>query len=139
MFYFTLYSLGLRLGEGLRLQVGDIDAARQRVPIRDAKGRKDRLVPLPGATLACLRLHPNSKRMIRLLQWLLKLDPNRALAWVKKRPSLKCPWCGTAMRIVQTRLPPLPVSPDSPDVVLGSWCAKHLQPAGIICYSVAEC
>ena len=30
VFYFTAYSLGLRLGEGLRLQVGDIDAARQR-------------------------------------------------------------------------------------------------------------
>jgi hypothetical protein len=27
VFFFTLYSLGLRLGEGLRLQVGDIDAA----------------------------------------------------------------------------------------------------------------
>nr|VFK34971.1 MAG: hypothetical protein BECKMB1821I_GA0114274_109311 [Candidatus Kentron sp. MB]VFK77072.1 MAG: hypothetical protein BECKMB1821H_GA0114242_109611 [Candidatus Kentron sp. MB] len=26
VFFFTLYSLGLRLGEGLRLQVGDIDA-----------------------------------------------------------------------------------------------------------------
>ena len=31
VFFFTLYSLGLRLGEGLRLQVGDIDAARDRV------------------------------------------------------------------------------------------------------------
>ncbi len=30
VFYFTVYSLGLRLGEGLRLQVGDIDAARRR-------------------------------------------------------------------------------------------------------------
>jgi len=28
VFYFTLYSLGLRLGEGLRWQVGDIDAVR---------------------------------------------------------------------------------------------------------------
>jgi len=53
--YFTLYSLGLRLGEGLRLQVGDIDAERRRVHIRDAKGNKDRLVPLPEATLALLR------------------------------------------------------------------------------------
>jgi site-specific recombinase XerD len=53
--YFTLYSLGLRLGEGLRLQVGDIDAERRRVPIRDAKGNKDRLVSLPEATLALLR------------------------------------------------------------------------------------
>ncbi len=55
VFFFTLYSLGLRLGEGLRLQVGDIDAERQRVHIRDAKGNKDRLVPLPAATLALLR------------------------------------------------------------------------------------
>lgn len=55
VFYFTLYSLGLRLGEGLRLEVGDIDAARGWVHIRNAKGRKDRLVPLPGATLAVLR------------------------------------------------------------------------------------
>lgn len=55
VFFFTLYSLGLRLGEGLRLQVGDIDADRGRVHIRDAKGNKDRLVPLPRATLNLLR------------------------------------------------------------------------------------
>lgn len=55
VFFFTLYSLGLRLGEGLRLTVGDIDAQRQRVHIRDAKGNKDRFVPLPDATLAMLR------------------------------------------------------------------------------------
>jgi site-specific recombinase XerD len=55
VFYFTLYSLGLRLGEGLRLKVGDIDAERQRVHIRDAKGNKDRFVPLPLTTLTLLR------------------------------------------------------------------------------------
>ncbi len=55
VFYFTLYSLGLRLGEGLRLQVGDIDAVRQRVHIRDSKGNKDRLVPLPNVTRDVLR------------------------------------------------------------------------------------
>jgi site-specific recombinase XerD len=53
--FFTLYSMGLRLGEGLRLQTGDIDAGRQRVHIRDAKGNKDRLVPLPTNTLNVLR------------------------------------------------------------------------------------
>ena len=64
VFFFTLYSLGLRLGEGLRLQVGDIDAERQRVHIRNAKGNKDRLVPLPDTTLTqlrefwCLHRHP---------------------------------------------------------------------------------
>jgi integrase/recombinase XerD len=55
VFFFTLYSLGLRLGEGLRLQVGDIDAARSRVHVRDAKGNKDRFVPLPQATHQHLR------------------------------------------------------------------------------------
>ena len=55
VFFFTLYSLGLRLGEGLRLQVSDIDAVRLRVHVRDAKGNKDRLVPLPVSTLALLR------------------------------------------------------------------------------------
>ncbi len=63
VFFFTLYSLGLRLGEGLRLTVGDIDGARQRVHVRDAKGNKDRFVPLPKATLLGLRhfwqLHRN--------------------------------------------------------------------------------
>jgi len=63
VFYFTVYSLGLRLGEGLRLEVGDIDAHRQRVHIRDAKGNKDRFVPLPETTLDLLRrfwqLHRN--------------------------------------------------------------------------------
>ena len=55
VFYFTVYSLGLRLGEGLRLEVGDIDSDRQRVHIRDAKGNKDRFVPLPDTTLNLLR------------------------------------------------------------------------------------
>ena len=47
LFFFTIYSLGLRIGEGVCLQVGDIDAVRKRGHIRDSKGNKDRLVPLP--------------------------------------------------------------------------------------------
>jgi site-specific recombinase XerD len=62
VFYFTLYSLGLRLGEGLRLQVGDIDAARGRVHIRDAKGNRDRFVPLPRATHKTLQRFWNVHR-----------------------------------------------------------------------------
>ena len=67
VFYFTLYSLGLRLGEGLRLQVGDIDAARGRVHIRDAKGNRDRFVPLPHATHTLLRNFWQVHRNPRLL------------------------------------------------------------------------
>ena len=55
VFFFTCYSMGLRLGEGIQLTVGDIDAGKMRVHIRDAKGNKDRLVPLPDKTLRVLR------------------------------------------------------------------------------------
>ena len=41
VFLLTIYSMGLRLGEGLSLQVGDIDAARKLVHIRRGKGHKD--------------------------------------------------------------------------------------------------
>jgi integrase/recombinase XerD len=47
--------MGLRLSEGVNLQVGDIDPESMRVHIRSAKGNKDRLVPLPISTLVCLR------------------------------------------------------------------------------------
>jgi len=76
VFFFTLYSLGLRLSEGLALEVRDIDAGRMRVHIRDSKGNKDRLVPLPVLTLKVLRrfwglhrhprfLFPNRKRGLK--------------------------------------------------------------------------
>ena len=67
VFFFTLYSLGLRLGEGLRLTVGDIDALRGRVHIRNAKGNKDRFVPLPKTTLDGLRNFWNLHRHPTLL------------------------------------------------------------------------
>ncbi len=55
VFLLTTYSMGLRLGETLALQVGDIDAERKRVHIRHGKGHKDRLVPLPDLTCQALR------------------------------------------------------------------------------------
>ena len=55
VFFFTIYSMGLRLGEGINLTVSDIDSAHMRVHIRNAKGNKDRLVPLPKNTLQILK------------------------------------------------------------------------------------
>jgi integrase/recombinase XerD len=54
-YFWTVYSLGLRLAEGLRLQVGDIDSARMRVHVHRGKGAKDRFVPLPSHSLRLLR------------------------------------------------------------------------------------
>ncbi len=54
-FLLTTYSMGLRLGEALALQVGDIDGQRKLVHIRRGKGHKDRFVPLPDLTYHALR------------------------------------------------------------------------------------
>jgi integrase/recombinase XerD len=54
-FILTAYSMGLRLGEVLGLQPGDIDSARMKVHVRQGKGRKDRFVTLPNASLHALR------------------------------------------------------------------------------------
>jgi integrase/recombinase XerD len=61
-FFWTVYSLGLRLQEGLNLQVGDIDGARMSVHVHRGKGSKDRYVPLPPRTLAVLRQYWASHR-----------------------------------------------------------------------------
>ncbi len=76
VFFFTIYSMGLRLGEGINLTVADIDADHMRVHIRSAKGNKDRLVPLPDKTLRVMRkfwrihqhpvfIFPNRKRGLK--------------------------------------------------------------------------
>jgi integrase/recombinase XerD len=54
-YFWTVYSLGLRLAEGLHLQVGDLDSARMLVHVHLGKGAKDRFVPLPRHTLHLLR------------------------------------------------------------------------------------
>ncbi|WP_260296003.1 IS91 family transposase [Sedimenticola hydrogenitrophicus] len=53
-------------------------------------------------------LHPNSKRLIQLIQYLLNLDPNRGVAWMRARPKLICRCCGAPMKIIRTRIFPEP-------------------------------
>jgi hypothetical protein len=50
-------------------------------------------------------LHPNSKRLIQVLQLIYKLDWKRALGWMKKRPPMRCSCCGGVMEILKTRIP----------------------------------
>jgi len=109
------------------VQEKDIIACRDgQVTFRyqDSKTRKMRTRTLPGVQFLWLILrhvlpkgfrrarnfgflHPNSKRLLGLLQYLLGLNPNRALAWLRKRPPLTCACCGGDMRIVRTRILPL--------------------------------
>ncbi len=50
-------------------------------------------------------LYPNCRRLIALLQLLLKFVPPLASALVKERAPIVCACCGAVMRIVRTRFP----------------------------------
>jgi integrase/recombinase XerD len=52
----TIYACGLRLLEGVSLQVKDIDGQRKMIHVRQGKGGKDRYVPLPDSVLIMLRI-----------------------------------------------------------------------------------
>ena len=50
-----LYGTGMRLLEGIRLRIKDVDFVRQVIVVRDGKGGKDRVVMLPRALDGPLR------------------------------------------------------------------------------------
>jgi site-specific recombinase XerD len=70
MALWTIYALGLRLGEGLKLETGHIDGHRLMVWVRDGKGAKDRGVPLPRPLLARLRRYWKTERPASPTQYL---------------------------------------------------------------------
>jgi len=63
----TIYACGLRLQEGVRLQIRDIDSDRMVVHVRQGKGGQDRYVPLPQGLLEMLRRYWFTHRHTRWL------------------------------------------------------------------------
>ena len=49
-------------------------------------------------------LHPNSKRLIQVIQLVFKLDLKKALAYLKMRPVMICRCCGGVLQIMHTRV-----------------------------------
>jgi site-specific recombinase XerD len=74
----TLYGCGLRLNEGLSLEVRDIDSSRMMIHVRGGKGAKDRYVPLPSQTLKLLRGYWTTHRHPTLL---FPATPAAGQAW----------------------------------------------------------
>jgi hypothetical protein len=54
-------------------------------------------------------LHPNSKRLIALLQVVLKVLPT--ILSLTPRPAFLCPCCGAPMKVVKRRIPPVSTMP----------------------------
>lgn len=80
-----MYGSGLRLLETCRLRVKDIDFARQQIVVREGKGDKDRLVPLPKRVVGDLQ------RQIQYVQRLHAADLNEGAgyAWLPNAFAIK--------------------------------------------------
>ena len=67
-----LYGTGMRLMEGIRLRVKDVDFARHVIIVREGKGNKDRVVMLPRSLAPAMRQHMLASRAV----WeTLSVDP----------------------------------------------------------------
>ena len=53
----TIYACGLRVGELVNLKIEDIDGKRKTVHLKQGKGKKDRMVPVPNCLLEELRVY----------------------------------------------------------------------------------
>lgn len=60
-----MYGAGLRAMECLRLRVKDADFGMNQIVVRDGKGQKDRVTPLPAAVVAALRQQIEEVRRVR--------------------------------------------------------------------------
>ncbi len=121
----ALVYLGRYLYRGV-LQEKDIvrcDNAQVTFRYRDAKTGQSAVRTVSGSTFLWLLmqhvlpkgfrrarnfgfLHPNSKRLIALLQLVFKTIPSALTAWVRPRAALRCPCCGEPMQIVRRRIAP---------------------------------
>ena len=123
LFLTLLYGTGLRLMEGLRLRVKDVDFAENQITMRDGKGAKDRMTMLPQSIQDDLRRH------LRDVERLHKKDLREGFgkvylpyALARKYPSAPSEW-GLAIRLPGGR----PVAGSA----LGSGAAPYLPEQSI--------
>jgi integron integrase len=57
LFMTLLYGAGLRVMEGLRLRIKDLDFSYEQITVRDGKGQKDRFTVLPAKAKPALQEH----------------------------------------------------------------------------------
>ena len=83
LFLQLLYGTGMRLMEGLRLRVKDVDFEQKEIIIRDGKGKQDRMTMLPEKLTELLRqqlVYAQALHNIDLLMGLGEVELPYALA-----------------------------------------------------------
>ena len=86
-----LYGTGMRLMEGLRLRIKDVDFDRHVIIVREAKGNKDRVVMLPRSLAPTLRRQMLAARAI----WEVDRQAQRGGVEVPHALDLKYPQVGS--------------------------------------------
>ena len=82
LFAELLYGTGMRLMEGLRLRVKDVEFERRAIVVREGKGAKDRVVMLPASRVPALR------EQLRVVRRLWQADRDDAVAGVQMPDAL---------------------------------------------------
>lgn len=82
-----LYGTGLRLTEGLRLRVKDVDFSRGQIMVRSGKGGDDRVTLFPDALREPLRTHLQRVRELHQKD----LQAGRGDVWLPKALAVKYP------------------------------------------------
>ena len=85
-----LYGTGMRLMEGVRLRIKDVDFDRQVIMVQEAKGNKDRVVMLPRVLLAPLRAQMQAARTV----WERDREAQRARIYLPDALDKKYPNAG---------------------------------------------
>jgi len=77
-----LYGTGMRIGEGVRMLIGDVDFDERTIYVPSGKGERDRIVPISPSTVDVLQEY---------LAWRLSTRPNGDNFFIFDKADLKIP------------------------------------------------
>jgi integron integrase len=123
LFARLLYGSGLRLMEGLRLRIRDLDFERLQIIVRDAKGDNDRATILPQSLAADLNAH---LRVVRLMH---AQDLEQGLGAVYLPHSLARKYPAAARDWIWQYVFPAPVTSEDPRS--GRLRRHHVDPGAV--------